>query len=533
MPPIKPFIYFISIVFNLVLGVLVFLKDRKKKTNQSFFVAIIFAIGWLISLFLFYTVESPDWVLWLGRINFAVVLPMLYFLLKFAAIFPQELIFVSRKTRLGLASWIFFFTVLTLFTPLIDKEEIITGPGQRETVYGPLYFLYILHYIVAALVITGLLFYKLKKIKDETEKNQTRYLLIGLSLALVFGFITQILLPLFRLFEASHYGPLATVVFSAFVTAAIFKHYLFNIKVIGVELFTGLLLFFLLLNVFIPPTQRVLNVIVFLGALVFGILSVRSVIQETKARERIEKMSKRLQKAYEELKKVDEAKSEFIAMASHQLRTPLSAIKGYASMLLEGIYGKMPQKAKKPLENISISNQRLVGIVESLLNVSRIEMGKMETKKEKTSIEKIIDEVYEEMKIRAKEKNLEFIWEKPKTALPQLLIDRLKIRQVVLNLLDNALRYTQKGEIEVKTKKTDSQIQISVRDTGEGLTKDEKEKIFEAFSRGGAGTTYWIQGAGLGLYLAKKYVELHQGKIWAESKGKGKGSTFYVQLPIK
>ncbi|MDI6591992.1 MAG: HAMP domain-containing sensor histidine kinase, partial [Patescibacteria group bacterium] len=143
-----------------------------------------------------------------------------------------------------------------------------------------------------------------------------------------------------------------------------------------------------------------------------------------------------------------------------------------------------------------------------------------------------IDSCYQEMEIEAKKKNLKLIWQRPSVLLPKINIDKSKIHQVILNLIDNAIKYTQKGEIEIKAQKTNSKIQISVRDTGEGLTKEEKKRIFEGFTRGTAGFTHWIEGAGLGLYISKKYVELHQGKIWAESKGKNKGSIFYIELPI-
>jgi signal transduction histidine kinase len=219
-------------------------------------------------------------------------------------------------------------------------------------------------------------------------------------------------------------------------------------------------------------------------------------------------------------------------MASHQLRTPLTAIKGYISMMLEGIYNNFSPKAKEKLKYVLYSNERLIRIVNDLLNISKIELGKMEINKEKFQIEDLIDNVYQEMRPEAQKKNLKFIWQKPEIPLPKINIDQLKIRQVISNLIDNAIRYTQKGEIEIKAEKKNLYIQISVKDTGEGLTKEEKEKIFTGFLRGSAGTTYWIEGAGLGLYVAKKFVEMHNGKIWAESKGKGEGSTFYVELPL-
>ncbi len=131
MFPIRDSIYFISIFSNFILGLFVFLKGKKEKINHIFFACILAAIGWLISLLLYYKIESPQLVLLIGRFNFAIILPLLYFLFKFALIFPREIISVPKKFNLILSWWFFIATVLTFFTPLVGKEEIITGPGQR------------------------------------------------------------------------------------------------------------------------------------------------------------------------------------------------------------------------------------------------------------------------------------------------------------------------------------------------------------------------------------------------------------------
>ncbi len=246
----------------------------------------------------------------------------------------------------------------------------------------------------------------------------------------------------------------------------------------------------------------------------------------------VEKRTKELQEAYEDLKKLDKAKSEFISIASHQLRTPLTAVKGYISMMQEGTYGKMPEKMEKPLDNIYVSNERLIKLVNDLLNVSRIEAGRMEMKLEKVSLEEMIVSVIEELSNVAKEKDVYLKWEKSKETLPKISLDRDKIRQVVMNVIDNAIRYTEKGGVTIKAKESDGKIQILVSDTGVGLTKSELSKMFESFSRGAAGTRLYTEGVGLGLYVARRFVEVHDGKIWAESKGKGKGSIFYIELPI-
>lgn len=249
--------------------------------------------------------------------------------------------------------------------------------------------------------------------------------------------------------------------------------------------------------------------------------------------QKVDEQTKELKKAFEELKVLDKAKSEFISMASHQLRTPLSAIKGYISMLLEGSYGQLPEKAKEKLKNVFQSNERLIKIVNDLLNISKIELGRMELERQAVQLEELIQSSCEELKLEAEKRNLKLSFEKPKKPLPKINIDSLKIRQVILNLIDNAIRYTHQGEIKIEAKRKSSSILISIKDTGEGLTPEEGKRIFEGFTRGSAGINFFIEGAGLGLYVAKKFLELHDGKIWAESKGKGKGSTFYVELPIK
>jgi len=249
---------------------------------------------------------------------------------------------------------------------------------------------------------------------------------------------------------------------------------------------------------------------------------------------KVREQTRELRKAYEELKVLDRAKSEFISMASHQLRTPLAAIKGYLSMLAEGSYGQLPEKAEEKMEKVLYSTERLVRIVNDLLNISKVELGKIEVKKQPTDIKELIASCYEELNLQAEKKNLKLILKKPKEKLPKLNIDSLKIRQVITNLIDNAIHYTQKGKIEITLQKTKrNTILISISDTGEGMTKEEQKNIFEGFTRGKAGINLFIEGAGLGLYVAKKFLQIHKGKIWAESEGKGKGSTFYVELPIE
>ncbi|MBU4350968.1 ATP-binding protein [Candidatus Parcubacteria bacterium] len=518
--------YIISIAANLLLGFFVLLRNTKEKINSTFFTLILSVIGWQVSLLLFYITESPTTILWIGRFNFAIVLIMLFYLLKFSLIFPSESLKISKKFLWAVSLWIMVFFALTLFTPLVDKTEIIIGPVERETIYGILYPLYILHYIVFAGGGIYLISKKLKAIKDKLEKYQLIYFVGGVSSALFLGFLSNILLPLLGIQQTAYFGPLATILFSGVTAYAISKYYLFDIKVLATEFFVGIMGIILLAEVVLSSSYlKVISLFAFLLFLLFGYFLIKSVINEIGYR-------KKLESAYEELKRLDESKSEFISIASHQLRTPLSAIKGYISLLLENTYGPIEEKTKAPLKNVYQANERLIAMVNHLLNISRIEGNRIKLDFKKTSVEKIIVSVVGTMKIKAKEKNLYLRFEKPKETIPEITIDEEKISQAILNLVDNAIHYTKNGGVVIGLEKGSNSIIIKVKDTGVGLEEEDLNQI-KSFSRGKQGSLLWTEGIGLGLYVTKKFVEIHQGKIWFESGGPNKGSTFFIKLPIK
>ena len=247
----------------------------------------------------------------------------------------------------------------------------------------------------------------------------------------------------------------------------------------------------------------------------------------------VERQTKTLKDANVRLKQLDVAKSEFISLASHQLRTPLTIIKGYVSMILEGTWGTVEGGQKEQLEKIYSSNERLIKLVEDLLTVSRIESGRLEFDWKTIHFENMVDNVIKEFSQMVKNKKLYLKFIKPKEALSKIRMDSLKIRQVVQNLIDNAIHYTQKGGITIRLKEKKDKILFSIKDTGIGISPEEQVVLFEKFSRGRDVGKMHTEGVGLGLYLGAKMVEAHKGKIWVESEGENKGSTFYFELPIK
>jgi signal transduction histidine kinase len=315
--------------------------------------------------------------------------------------------------------------------------------------------------------------------------------------------------------------------------------------VVALVVIIGSQFFFITSNI-----NRVLTGITLAMAVGFGIFLIRSVQNEIRRKEELQYLTEKLASANDELRKLDNAKSEFISIASHQLRTPLTSIKGYISLLLEGNYGKIDEVIMDPISKIYASNERLIQLVEELLNVSRIESGRMEYIFEKSSIEKITTALKDTFSVIAKGKGLYMHLNMPSEPLPEIEIDAGKTREVISNLIDNALKYTRRGGITVKSellkdmnwsvKHAGGQdedlsgdvVRITISDTGIGVPETELPYLFSKFSRGKDTSRLHVSGTGLGLYVGRNIIEAQHGKIWVESDGLNKGSKFIIDLPV-
>jgi len=249
--------------------------------------------------------------------------------------------------------------------------------------------------------------------------------------------------------------------------------------------------------------------------------------------EKVDDATHKLRQTNEKLRALDETKDEFISMASHQLRTPLTSVKGYISMVMEGDAGKVSDMQKKLLDQAFISSQRMVYLIADLLNVSRLRTGKFVIERKPTQLADVIETEILQLTETAKGRNLELTYEKPKN-FPKLLLDETKIRQVIMNFADNAIYYTQsgtsKGHIRINLVDTGKSVEFTVVDDGIGVPKDAQHHLFTKFYRADNAQHARPDGTGLGLFMAKKVVIAQGGAIIFKSE-EGKGSTFGFSFP--
>lgn len=230
-------------------------------------------------------------------------------------------------------------------------------------------------------------------------------------------------------------------------------------------------------------------------------------------------------------KEVDQAKSEFVSLASHQLRTPLSAINWYTEMLIAGDAGNLSEEQKKYLQEVYAANHRMVDLVNSLLNVSRLELGTFTVEPQAISIKEISQSVLGELKPQIVQKNLH-LKEDYDESIGLYMADPKLMRIIIQNFLTNAVKYTpENGSISISLMKDIENILIKVSDSGYGIPKDQQSKIFSKLFRADNVKEKDTEGTGLGLYIIKSIVSESKGKVWFESE-ENKGTTFFVTLPL-
>ena len=511
----------------LVVGLVIYIGNRKSQVSKYWFLSSVCAALWSGFFFLMINSGSKQSAMIIRALLDTSAILIMYFWLRFVIVFlgisaKRIITFVSVGTFILMALNVSPWFIRDVIPKYVFKYYVDAGPG---------YYLFALYFLVLATTGVILLIRKTKN-ADLIRTTQIRNIVIG-SVA---GFIGAG--SVFLLSFNIYFPPFPFILFAALplvIGQGIIKYNLFNVRVVATELFTLAIWVFITVRLILSSTLQdlVINSILLTSVIIFGVLLTRSVIKEVRQREKIQKLATDLEQANGRLKELDVMKTEFMSFASHQIRGPLTAIKGYASLLIEGDYGPIASEIKDPIDKIFQSSNSLAVLVEDYLNVSRIEQGRMKYEFTAFDLGKLVMQTAEELKPNIEKKglkiNIDVSGEFP------VFGDVGKIKQVISNVIDNSAKYTAQGEISVsvKTDPEKKKATVTVKDTGVGIDPAVMPKLFQKFSRAMDASKANILGTGLGLYVARQLIEAHKGgKIWAESEGKDKGSTFLIELPL-
>jgi len=569
--------FIIGLALFISLGITVIAADKKNTVNRIFFLVTLIGCMWLSVNFLVDVWKDNSIALLFSKLDFALSLPSCYIFALFCWYFPKPIYNLKRSLQVFIIALIIAFSVIVFVSNWVVYGVKYISSGY-EVLYGKMIIPYFL--LIGILVCAGLLIQilKFKKLTGNAKK-QLITSFIGICILIIIPIVTNTLLPILypNIPLITRLGYVGIILWGLITAYAIFSQGILNTKALAAELAFGLLLIIQVIQIFTSTSTSILvmRLLFFVLILYFGYLLIQTLKREVVYRKRIEVISNNLRYANNRLREVDAMKTEFVSMASHELLTPISAIEGYLSMIVDEHLVRIDDpKANKYITSVYRSSKRLARLVADLLNVSRIEEGRLLVEKKVVNVVELMQQTVDELKFKAAEKQvkLSFVSRLDPNYI-NTFGDADKIKEVLVNLSGNGIKYNKAGGQVVLSAQLwptqtveqrwhamahtvidkgrfgqgalqrivnsaytqmvgEQQIVIAIQDTGVGIAYEDIGKLFQKFSRVGDWSTQETPGTGLGLYVSKALIEMHHGKIWVESAGVGKGSTFFFSLPL-
>lgn len=524
MPSLELLATLIAGIGNVLLAFYTYIKNPKNATAKYFALFAVTVSLYLIANYLSLQQSTlPLTFLWIKTVmSIAGFLNLTFFFLT--ATYPKS----ELKIKPFIYWSLFIFTlaiVVLSYSNLIFTTVELKADGPNP-IPGPAIVVFLIH---TALLLGGGFYLLLRNYRtsNELEKNQIRAFFLGSITMFSLIILTNLLLVLiFNIGSFVNMLPFYTLIFISFVSYSIVKHGLFDLRVVATQALIVVILIILFAKLFISRSwsEAAVDLFVFIAVVIFGVLLIRSVVREIGQRKELEILNGKL-------KELDQRKNEFLNMASHELRAPMTAIKGYISMIIEGDAGEIPEKARGYLTDAQGVTDRLIRLVNNMLNVSRIEENRLVYQVDTINLSEVTREVFSEFQGEAVRKGLQFDVVIPQEAKDKVTVDPDRIHEVVANYISNAIKYTEKGSVKViLSNPTPTTIRCDVTDTGPGISSEEQKKLFQKFVRAESAIGKTV-GTGLGLYISKLLVEKFNGRIGLNSE-LGKGSTFWFELPL-
>lgn len=521
---------YITAVVNLVLALVIFSRGYANPRNFIFGAFTLSAAAWAVSIVGFYA--FPTFVVWANWVTYTHMFALLtsVFFMCFTFYFPQNLI--KGKSWILLVPGVFTLVILYF---VCFTDSIIGSIRGISYEIGPLYLVYAA--ALSAAFFTGY-FALAKQYRNATSlihKKQTLYVATSGIISPTLAIIPDLVLPYFGIFSYTWLGPPFTLIMVVALFIAMVRFQLFNIKVIATELFASLVVIVMLAQLFLAAsyTEVAVTATVLIFVTLAAFLLIRSVYREVEQKEEIQRLYKELEVKNERLTELDKLKSQFLSIATHELRTPLTIVRNFMSLMLDGSYGKIPEAAAEGGRQVFDRVNDMARSVDTYLNVSRIEQGKIKYDFAAADITPLVKLAVDGLRANAEKKGLSLTLSVAHGAETlKANIDAPKITEVLINLIDNSIKYTPKGSVTVTLERVGGKARVTIKDTGVGMTQKTMDNLFKLFTPGEDSKKINPASTGVGLYISKAHVEAHKGSLVASSGGTQKGSQFTLEIPL-
>ncbi len=506
--------HLVPISIALFLSIFASFKTNFSKLSIAFFAFTFTFSLWLAGSLIDWV--SPNYYLvyftwsWLDYINVLFFVFGAYF---FALLTERKMTFWEMGIFFILTLPVFIVTFFGHAVTGFDQAVCNAFNNGWETTYK----LYAEGVVVLMMILQFILVWK------KSEKTKKIQLFIVLSSILlffaVFG-LTEYLASVNASYQINLYGLFVLPVFLIVMVFSITNLGLFRFRFLGTQILAYVLIImvgsqFLFIK---DSTDKSLSIITFITTLFLAYLLLQNAKKEMEQREEIEELSKQ--------------KSEFMSFASHEIRNPLTAMKGYAANILDGDYGDVAPELKDPIQKILVRGNDVVALISQYLDKSKIELGQLVYHFADVDLAGLVKMIVSGFQPHVEQAGLKMIFVADDHVDYTVNGDEGKLKEVISNLLDNSIKYTKQGSIDVSVSKKEGRVLLKIADTGVGIKAETIPMLFKKFGRADEAKAN-ILGTGLGLYLSHEFVTAHKGKIWVESEGEGKGAQFYVELPAK
>lgn len=534
LDPINIVILLVALI-NTIYGLIVFTRNRNDKTNFSFFILTLSVSFWDIGMFAYRGVADQQLAIFFARLLYFAASTIPFAFLYFVFIFPNTEFKPKNWQKYLVPIPFVVLSIISLVPGVLIESVVFIAGKENMIVFNPWLHMFYAVYIIFYFCWGYWLLFKKYQTTSGILRIQILYIIVGTLVSTTIGVFSNLtLLLFFNIFSLNWLGQVGTIVMITSISYSILKYHLFNIRVIATELFIFTLWMFIFIRTLTAENsqEKILNGILLVLTIIIGVLLLRSVLKEVHQREKIELLAADLQKANTRLTELDRQKSEFVSFATHQLRAPLTAMKWYGSMLLEGDMGTLTKEAREGISRIFDSTITLINIVEDYLNITRIELGTMKYAFDTLDLRQLIEDVIAELKPSIDKAPVKFSFTPEENRNYRIVADKDKLKQVIANLIDNSIKYTPSGTVAASLRHDNARRKIifAIKDTGIGIAPEVLPRLFQKFSRAQSANKVNIRGTGLGLYVAKEIVDAHRGTLHAESEGEGKGSTFILEM---